>query len=135
MPLSEEMHKAVIKSGCAQRVADRVGKNYNVLLNELNPLADRSKAGADLLLPIMEVCKNVDPLHYLAERMGGVFIQLPEVPDCERDMINVVTEFGEFVATYGKAIEDKKLNPGEKKEISKEGYEAIAAIQGILCSL
>ncbi|MFW5497745.1 MULTISPECIES: phage regulatory CII family protein [unclassified Maridesulfovibrio] len=136
MALSDEVQEMVLNSTLGARdVAEAVGKKYPVLLNEMNSENDRHKLGADMLIPLMNACNSVEPLRYLSERMGGVYIPLPETKDCEQDMINVVTEFGEFVAAYGRAIKDKKLTADEKDEIRKEGHEALTAIQGILCNL
>ncbi|MBI9110016.1 phage regulatory CII family protein [Maridesulfovibrio ferrireducens] len=119
----------------AQGVAERIGKKYRVLLGELNSESENFKLGADLLIPLMSACKDDAPLHYIAKSMGGVYVKLPEVASCDRNIIKVVKEFGEFIAAYGDGISDGNLSSDEKAKISKEGHEAITVIQELLCSL
>lgn len=136
MALSDDVQEMVLNSSLGARdVAEAVGKKYPVLLNEMNSENDRHKLGADMLIPLMKACKSEAPLHYLSEKMGGVFIKLPEGKSCEQDIIKVVKEFGELIATYGEAISDGNLSLEDKKAIRKEGHEALTAIQELLCSL
>ncbi|MBI9112226.1 phage regulatory CII family protein [Maridesulfovibrio ferrireducens] len=133
--LTELLHEIVQKSGCSREVAEAVEKKYHVLLNELNPDSDSHKLGVNMLIPIMRICRTVEPLHFLAKKFGGVFIKLPESDSCERDVIKVVKEFGEFIAAYGEGIKDGSLSCSDKVKIRKEGHEALTAIQELLCSL
>ena len=133
--LTEILHEMVLKSGRSHEIAEAMGKNYYVLLNELNPANDNHKLGADMIMPIMRICQSNELLHFLAKKFGGVFIKLPETESCERDVIRVVKEFGEFIAAYGEGIEDGSLSSSDKAKISKEGHEALTAIQELLCSI
>lgn len=52
-----------------KKVASELGKPYTTLIRELNPEDEYAKLGADLLLPIMRITKDVRPLQWLAEKM------------------------------------------------------------------
>lgn len=111
MNLLEVVHRMVLHSDIgARNVAERVGKNYYVLLNELNPGNDKHKLGADLLVPLMSNCRSVEPIHHLAEQMGGVFIKMPEIADSEaarKTSMEAMSELGAMCRSFEHALEQK----------------------------
>lgn len=61
----------VISAPCGiQMLARQVGKTYPALMREVNPYDRGAKLGADTLLRIMEVSRDVRPLEYMARLMG-----------------------------------------------------------------
>ncbi len=54
----------------ARDVAQAIGKPYSTLLRELNPFDGQAKLGAETLLEIMRVTRDVSPLQAMAEALG-----------------------------------------------------------------
>jgi hypothetical protein len=46
------------------------GRTHRQTLSELNPYDQSAKLGADTLLEIMRVTKNISALEYMAEELG-----------------------------------------------------------------
>ena len=64
------MVKAAPSGLDARTVADLVGKPYATLMSELSQQPGH-KLGAELLLPLMDVCESDLPLVFLARQRGG----------------------------------------------------------------
>lgn len=63
--------RAVLEGSQAARdVAQAIGKPYSTLLRELNPFDGQAKLGAETLLEIMRVTRDVSPLQAMAEALG-----------------------------------------------------------------
>ena len=73
------MVKAAPSGLDARTVADLVGKPYATLMSELSQQPGH-KLGAELLLPLMDVCESDLPLVFLARQRGGAFVPL-RLPD------------------------------------------------------
>lgn len=73
------MVKAAPSGLDARTVADLVGKPYPTLMSELSQQPGH-KLGAELLLPLMDVCESDLPLVFLARQRGGAFVPL-RIPD------------------------------------------------------
>ena len=132
--LTEVCQETVQKKG-TKVIASELGVNADVFGNELNPFNDRNKLGADMVYPIMRACGDDTPLHFLAQLRGGVFIKLPQVmadDHVDQTAIKVVKEFGELMATYGRALDDGTIDRRDLRDILKEGYEAVEAIVSLL---
>lgn len=69
------MVKAAPSGLDARTVADLVGKPYATLMSELSQQPGH-KLGAELLLPLMDVCESDLPLVFLARQRGGAFVPL-----------------------------------------------------------
>lgn len=68
----------VISAPCGvQMLARRVGKTYPALMREVNPYDKGAKLGADTLLNIMLVSRDIRPLEYMAQLMGLRLERLP----------------------------------------------------------
>ncbi len=119
----------------ATLIAELLGKPYTTLMNELNPEQPGHKLGVELLLPIMELADSDEPLAYLAERRGGVFIKLPKADAGaeERLLVKTIKEFGELAGAAGEALDnDGVIDAEERETILREGQEALTAIQTFL---
>ena len=64
-----------------QNLARRLGKKQAKLLREVNPRDRRAKLGADTLLRLMEVSRDVRPLEYMARQLGMQLAPLAEKKD------------------------------------------------------
>lgn len=118
----------------AKSVAQFMGKPYQTLMSELSR-QEGHKFGADLVLPLMDICGSDAPLHFLARQMGGVYVALPSNTNSEhpvhKQCMVAVAEFGELMGTVGKALEDGSITRAECEEVSRKGYEAIQAIAAL----
>jgi hypothetical protein len=136
--LAEVLRQTVKRSASgipAETVADLLGKPYATLMSELSGQPGH-KLGADLVLPLMEITGSDAALHFLAREMGGAFVRLPQAaPGAEpvqRQCLIAVREFGELVGRTAQALADDRLTAQERREILREGHEAVTAIMALL---
>lgn len=54
----------------AREIARAIGKPYSTLMREVNPWDPGAKLGADTLLQVMQVTRDVRPLEYMADELG-----------------------------------------------------------------
>lgn len=119
----------------AATIADFIGKPYATLVSELSGQPGH-KLGADLLLPLMEICDSDLPLTFLARQRGGVYIPLPRAAEdpapLMKQLAASVKEFGEFAAETAKDISDGDIPKDQLDRIIKEGHEALEAIMAMI---
>ena len=119
----------------ARTIAELAGKDYNTLMSELSRQPGH-KLGADLLLPLMEICDSDLPLTFLARQRGGVYIPLPRAAEdpapLMKQLAASVKEFGEFAAETAKDISDGDIPKDQLDRIIKEGHEALEAIMAMI---
>ncbi len=60
----------VLKAKQSKQVAESIGKPYPTMMRELNPYDQSAKLGADTLLDIMRVTKDISALEYMAAELG-----------------------------------------------------------------
>lgn len=139
-PIRPLLHHAVLRapSGIgAMTIADLLGWKYPTMMSELSGQPGH-KLGADRILPLMKLTGSDEPLHFLANEMGGVFLR-PHVLDesepaaqARRLGLAAIKEFGELVAVMTEAIMDGTVTSEEREKIAAQGQEAVAAIMGLL---
>ena len=61
---------SLLSSRDAHSIARAIGKPYSTLMREVNPYDTGAKLGADTLLQIMLVTGDVQPLEFMAEKLG-----------------------------------------------------------------
>lgn len=119
----------------AATIADFIDKPYATLMSELSGQPGH-KLGADLLLPLMEICDSDLPLTFLARQRGGVYIPLPRAAEdpapLMKQLAASVKEFGEFAAETAKDISDGDIPKDQLDRIIKEGHEALEAIMAMI---
>ena len=65
------LQDVVFMSGLsASEIAKAIRKPYSTLMRECNPYDKGAKLGVVTLCDIMDLTKNVEPLRYMAGRMG-----------------------------------------------------------------
>ena len=65
------LQDVVFMSGhTASEIAKGIKKPYSTLMRECNPYDRGAKLGVTTLFEIMDFTKNVEPLRYMADRMG-----------------------------------------------------------------
>lgn len=136
MDLLQDLVKHAPNGLTADQVAERLGKAYPTLMNELNPAIDSHKFGLQLLIPLMEIVNSDLPAHYIAGARGGVFVRLPKSrcveASAQHQCLIAVKEFGELVAQTADALSDNRLTEQDRKAILREGREAVTAIMVLL---
>lgn len=133
--LSELCHD-LIKEGRregvpARIVAERMGRDYTLLMNELSPARDGHKFGADHLLAFMVAAETTEPLRYLASRLHCAVIPLPRVAASgrarETQLLRTVEELGDLVREFNASLADGQLSRAEKTSLRKEVYDLVTA--------
>ena len=94
------------------------------------------KLGAELLLPLMDVCESDLPLVFLARQRGGAFVPL-RLPD--EGPVQLVTglsvsirEFGEFACAASEHIADGRITEEELQDMRRLSHEAVEAIMQLV---
>ena len=73
------LQDAVFLSGhSASEIARGIRKPYSTLMRECNPYDKGAKLGVVTLFEIMDFTKNIEPLRYMASRMGYELTPKPE---------------------------------------------------------
>ena len=60
----------------AIEIAKNLDKPYSTLMRECNPFDKRAKLGADTLFKIMLITKNIEPLRFMAHKLGYDVIKM-----------------------------------------------------------
>ena len=119
----------------ARTVADLVGKPYATLMSELSQQPGH-KLGAELLLPLMDVCESDLPLVFLARQRGGAFVPLRLPDDGPVQLVTglsvSIREFGEFAVAAAEQIADGKITAEELQEMRRLSHEAVEAIMQLV---
>lgn len=129
------MVKAAPSGLNARTVADLVGKPYATLMSELSQQPGH-KLGAELLLPLMDVCESDLPLVFLARQRGGAFVSLRLPDDGPVQLVTglsvSIREFGEFAVAAAEQIADGKITAEELQEMRRLSHEAVEAIMQLV---
>ena len=118
-----------------EKIADLVGKPYATLMSELSQQPGH-KLGAELLLPLMDVCESDLPLVFLARQRGGAFVSLRLPDDGPVQLVTglsvSIREFGEFAVAAAEQIADGKITAEELQEMRRLSHEAVEAIMQLV---
>lgn len=69
--VTKVVQDCILDSGIqAKEIAEKIGKPYSTLMREINPFDASAKLGAETLLDIMRVTKDLRPLQFMADEMG-----------------------------------------------------------------
>jgi hypothetical protein len=120
-------------------IAENLGfKRYTTFMNQLEQ-QEGFKLDANMVLPVSLQAGSKRALHYLADRLGCVVIDLPEavlgMEPLSMQAIQSVKEVGDVMEAYLKAAGDGTIDRGDKKDVRKEIYEAVAALMTFAKSL
>ncbi|WP_411330114.1 phage regulatory CII family protein [Desulfovibrio desulfuricans] len=118
-----------------ETIAKLVGKEYPTLASELSQQPGH-KLGAETMLQLMLTTDGREPIHYMARELGGAFVEFPLTGNSlhclTRGMAECVKEFGEFIVSVAKSLEDGTISSEELTRIGKEGQEALTAILKVM---
>lgn len=104
---------------------------YNTLMSEVSRQPGH-KLGADMVLPLMDVCECDAPVSFLARERGGVFLKLQQPAESGGELVeslaSTVKEFGDYVSAAAERIADGDVDPEEMIKIDRETNELIEAV-------
>ena len=105
--------------------------NYNTMMSELSRQPGH-KLGADMLLPLMDVCNSDAPVAFMAREREGIFLKLQQPAENGGELVqslaNTVKNFGEYVAAAAERIADGDVDPEEMARINGETNDVVEAI-------
>ena len=107
---------------------------YTVMMAELTQ--EGRKCDLNRLLPFMDATDCDAPLHFLARHRDGVFVRVPRPASGPGSLVDrlaaSIREFGEYAAETATNISDGNIPARQLGRIEKEGFEAMAAIMGMI---
>mgnify|MGYP007111631532 FL=1 len=130
------LHEDVLDAQTAKtpkQIAEDLGFNrYTTFMNQLEQ-QEGFKLDANMILPLMRQTGSLRPLHYLADRMGCVVIELPKnvAPSLESlsmQALQAVKEMGDVMGAFRDAIADGSITSPEKAWLRRQIYEALMAL-------
>ncbi len=75
--------ETIFQSGrSASEIARGIKKPYATLMRECNPNDNGAKLGAVTLFEIMEFTRNIEPLRYMARKLGYEIVELKKKYGC-----------------------------------------------------
>ena len=105
--------------------------NYNTMMSELSRQPGH-KLGADMLLPLMDVCNSDAPVAFMAREREGVFLKIQQPAESGGELVeslaSTVKEFGDYVSAAAERIADGDVDPEEMIKIDRETNELIEAV-------
>jgi len=92
----------------AKALARELGKPYSTFMRELSNSDKGAKLGVESLLPLMQACRSVMPLRYLASRMGCRVVALEKVTAAKASLHEELLDSHDALAQYHRAIRDQE---------------------------
>lgn len=118
--------------GGASALAVRLGiKSPAVLNSKVNPNTDTHHITLLESLKLMTFTHDYRILQSLCAAVGKVAIDLPDIPECQRDMslmeimLNVAIKKGDITKTFKNMMADGRITTGEARDMSKVVQEMI----------
>jgi len=75
--LNEVIQSILFQGTCsAIDIARDLGKPYSTLMRECNPFDKGAKLGADTLFKIMIITENIEPLRFMANKLGYEVVKM-----------------------------------------------------------
>lgn len=130
--VTHQMVKAAPSGLTPGSIAEFVGyTNYNTMMSELSRQPGH-KLGADMLLPLMDVCECDAPVDFLVRERGGIFLRLQQPAASGGELVEslarTIKEFGEYAASAAERIADGDVDPEEMVKIDRETNDVVEAI-------
>jgi len=118
-------------------LAGALGIAESSLQNKVSITNHAAHCSPEEMARIMDITGDHGALHALNARLGYVAMALPQLSNFEDDsavqlMTTTIKEFGELMAEASADLANGRVTDNQMARISKEGIEAIAAIQQLL---
>jgi len=112
----------------------KIGKKEKTLHNIASDVS-KSLTLAEFI-GILTVIRGIETLRQLAHLIGAELVELPGTePGNPAQIANALQEFGEFLKTHAKAIEDGVITVEEAEEIKGRGYKVIRSVLQVILPL
>jgi len=119
----------------AEQVASVLRRPYPTMMSELSQQPGH-KLGAETMLAMMKATEGRAPMHYMAQELNGVFVEMPHVRvsghEVTRGLVACISEFGEFAAQVARSLDDGSISTEELARICLEGQDALTAILKVM---
>lgn len=130
--VTHQMVKAAPSGLTPRSIGEFAGyTNYNTMMSELSRQPGH-KLGADMLLPLMDVCNSDAPVAFLAREREGIFLKLQQPAESGGELVQSlarsIKEFGDYAASAAERIADGDVDPGEMVKIDRETNDVVEAI-------
>lgn len=124
--------------GGAGALASRIGIGHVVFNNKINPNNTTHHLTLVEALRMQQLAGRNDILFAMAEALGFVCLAMPSADHCanvDREIAVVCKEFGEYIASVTKAVEDGNVTGNELKRSEHELADLIATAQALQATL
>jgi hypothetical protein len=125
--LSEDLENSPVKP---KVVAAELGQSYSALMNALNPELPKFNFQAKRLARFAQVTGGRRGLNWIADAVGGMFVELPQVPAGFKRIDDLVAqnvkEFGDVLTSIGQALADREITVAEAATLEREIDEQVA---------
>lgn len=130
--VAHQMVKTAPSGLTPRSIAEFAGyTNYNTMMSELSRQPGH-KLGADMLLPLMDVCNSDAPVAFLAREREGIFLKLQQPAESGGELVQSlarsIKEFGDYAASAAERIADSDVDPEEMARINGETNDVVEAI-------
>ncbi len=146
--LKEALHKTIHQHETlsVEAMAEELGVSASYLYRSVLPDEDMSKGKKTTgvrfplkqLAPLIRLTGDFQALDHIEQSLGRVAIPLPptraSVKTLQIDAMKAVAEFGDLMRVLAESCADNTLDKAERRQICKEGYEAVQAIMQIVAS-
>ena len=120
----------------AKVVAEELDMGYKMLMNVCNPEQPKFQIQARKLPRFVQVTGNRHAVEFLAQAIGCVLLDLPEIPASferiEGLVADNVKEFGDVLTEIGRALADHRVTALEAKRLEREINEQIGKAMALL---
>lgn len=118
--------------GGASALAIRLGiKSPAVLNSKVNPNTETHHLTLSEASKLMAITGDYRILQSLSAALGKVAIDLPDIPECQRDntlmetMLNIAIKKGNITKAFKEMMTDGRITHGEARDMSKVIHEML----------
>lgn len=131
--IQEAIYCVVHHSGIdAVSIATRLNKRVGYLHDAANPDREDTHFQAALLLPLMQVTGNLEPLRFIARELSCAVVELPQLTaqpgDIRQKFLIAVKEIGEDAAELERALADNRITSDDALRLKRELSDTIEAL-------
>lgn len=120
--------------GRVAALAQRMGVSASTLNKKVNPSCESHRLSLGDAVHLQLVAQRYDILYAMASSLDHVCLHMPDADAGEVGvrLARVGAEVGDVFRVAAKALEDKRITPTERRELSDQVAEAISALAAVL---